>query len=102
MSEIKDFVNKYSRAIVLALILIPVLGLIVFNLRAFGNVLLVLLGFGAVVMIHEFGHFIAAKMGGIKVEAFSIFMPPIALPSAAKAPPAKRSTASALSRSAAL
>ena len=75
----KDFVNKYSRAILLALILIPVLGLIVLNLGAFGNVLLVLLGFGGVVMIHEFGHFIAAKMGGIKVEAFSIFMPPILL-----------------------
>ena len=77
MSEIKDFVNKYSRAIVLALILITVLGLIVTNLGAFGNVLLVLLGFGSVVMVHEFGHFIAAKIGGIKVEAFSIFMPPI-------------------------
>ena len=77
MFEIKGFVDKYFRAIVLALILIPVLGLIVMNLGAFGNVLLVLLGFGAVVMIHEFGHFVAAKMGGIKVEAFSIFMPPI-------------------------
>ena len=77
MSEIKDFVNKYSRAIVLAIILIMVLVLIVLNLGAFGNVLLVLLGFGSVVMIHEFGHFIAAKIGGIKVEAFSIFMPPI-------------------------
>ncbi len=77
MSEIKDFFDKYFRVIVLALILIPLLGLIVTNLGAFGNVLLVLLGFGAVVMVHEFGHFIAAKIGGIKVEAFSIFMPPI-------------------------
>jgi len=77
MSEIKDFVNKYSRAIVLGLILIPILGLIVTHLGAFGNVLLVLLGFGSVVMVHEFGHFIAAKIGGIRVEAFSIFMPPI-------------------------
>ncbi|MHC4699629.1 MAG: site-2 protease family protein [Planctomycetota bacterium] len=77
MSEIKEFVDKYFRVIVLALILIPVLGLIVMNFGAFANVLLVLLGFGAVVMVHEFGHFIAAKIGGIKVEAFSIFMPPI-------------------------
>jgi regulator of sigma E protease len=77
MSEIKDFVNKYSRIIVLGLICVLLLGLIVTNLGAFGNVLLVLLGFGSVVMIHEFGHFIAAKIGGIKVEAFSIFMPPI-------------------------
>jgi regulator of sigma E protease len=40
------------------------------------NVVLVMLGFGAVVLIHEFGHFIIAKLGGIKVEAFSMFMPP--------------------------
>jgi len=40
------------------------------------NVLVVLLGFGSVVLVHEFGHFLVAKLGGIKVEAFSIFMPP--------------------------
>src|SRR4030042_1656971 len=40
------------------------------------NVAIVLLGFGAVVLVHEFGHFIVAKLSGIKVEAFSIFMPP--------------------------
>jgi regulator of sigma E protease len=40
---------------------------------------MVLLGFGAVVMVHEFGHFIIAKLGGIKVEAFSICMPPTLL-----------------------
>ena len=39
----------------------------------------VLVGFGAVVLVHEFGHFIVAKLGGIKVEAFSIFMPPTLL-----------------------
>lgn len=40
------------------------------------NVIVVLLGFGSVVLVHEFGHFIIAKLGGIKVEAFSLFMPP--------------------------
>ncbi len=40
------------------------------------NVAIVLLGFGSVVLVHEFGHFLVAKLGGIKVEAFSIFMPP--------------------------
>lgn len=43
------------------------------------RILGVVLGFGGIVMIHEFGHFIVAKMGGIKVEAFSIGMPPVAL-----------------------
>jgi regulator of sigma E protease len=46
------------------------------NIGVFGNVVVVLLGFGAVVLVHEFGHFIVAKLSGIKVEAFSIFMPP--------------------------
>jgi regulator of sigma E protease len=77
MSERKEFVNKYSRVIVLAIVTAALLFLIFTNLGTFGNVLLVLLGFGAVVMVHEFGHFVAAKIGGIKVEAFSIFMPPI-------------------------
>ena len=43
------------------------------------RVLAVLLGFGGIIMIHEFGHFIAAKLGGIKVEAFSIGMGPVVL-----------------------
>jgi regulator of sigma E protease len=43
------------------------------------NVIVALVGFGAVVLVHEFGHFIVAKLSGIKVEAFSIFMPPTLL-----------------------
>ena len=49
------------------------------HLGVVGNVAIVLLGFGSVVLVHEFGHFIIAKLGGIKVEAFSIFMPPTLL-----------------------
>ena len=43
----------------------------------FLRVVLVALGFGGIIMIHEFGHFIVAKLGGIKVEAFSIGMGPV-------------------------
>ena len=43
------------------------------------RILAVLLGFGGIIMIHEFGHFIVAKLGGIKVEAFSIGFPPVIL-----------------------
>jgi regulator of sigma E protease len=53
--------------------------LIARDVEGFIRVLFVLLGFGAVVMVHEFGHFIVAKLSGIKVEAFSIFMPPTLL-----------------------
>jgi regulator of sigma E protease len=50
--------------------------LIMLHVSVVSNVIVVLLGFGSVVLVHEFGHFIVAKLGGIKVEAFSIFMPP--------------------------
>jgi regulator of sigma E protease len=53
-----------------------VVTLIITRFEVFGNMLLVMLGFGAVVLVHEFGHFIVAKIGGIKVEAFSIGFPP--------------------------
>ncbi|MAG13101.1 MAG: RIP metalloprotease RseP [Spirochaetales bacterium] len=36
------------------------------------NILLGLLGLGIVILVHELGHFIAAKASGIQVEAFSI------------------------------
>lgn len=35
-----------------------------------------LLVFGIIVAVHEFGHFAAAKMVGIKVDEFSIGMGP--------------------------
>jgi len=53
--------------------------LIVKNIGVWTNVLKVLFGFGSVILIHEFGHFLVAKLSGIKVEAFSIFMPPTLL-----------------------
>jgi regulator of sigma E protease len=76
MSEPKDSQDKYSRAIWWFIIFAAVVYIIVRTINVFGNVLLVLLGFGAVVLVHEFGHFVVAKLAGIKVEAFSIFMPP--------------------------
>jgi regulator of sigma E protease len=43
------------------------------------QIILVLLGFGGIVIIHELGHFIVAKLGGINVQAFSIGFPPVVL-----------------------
>jgi regulator of sigma E protease len=37
---------------------------------------LTLLGFVALIILHEFGHFIAAKAVGMRVERFSLFFPP--------------------------
>jgi regulator of sigma E protease len=43
------------------------------------NLLLVIAGFGMLVAVHEFGHFIAAKWAGVRVDAFAIGMGPTLL-----------------------
>lgn len=47
------------------------------NAQKSWNIFLALMGFSAVVFIHECGHFFVAKAADIKVEAFSIFIPPL-------------------------
>jgi regulator of sigma E protease len=69
--------NPYVQLAVFALVLI-VLAVFAFqNPRMALSIAMVALGFGGVVMVHELGHFIVAKLGGIKVEAFSIGFPPV-------------------------
>jgi regulator of sigma E protease len=41
------------------------------------NLLLIILGFGLLIFVHELGHFIAAKWAGIRTEAFAIGMGPV-------------------------
>ncbi len=79
MSQKGSSSNKIGNAIFALAILAVVVYLIVRYLGIFSNVALVMIGFGSVVLVHEFGHFIVAKLAGIKVEAFSIFMPPTLL-----------------------
>jgi regulator of sigma E protease len=63
--------------LILAIVLVAAGGYwIANNPLTFVNIMLVVLGFGMVVVVHEFGHFIVAKLSGIKVEAFSIGFPP--------------------------
>ncbi len=38
-----------------------------------------IIGLGVIVLVHEFGHFIAARMTGVTVEAFSVGMGPVLL-----------------------
>src|SRR6185295_11826890 len=38
--------------------------------------LLIFLGFSALIILHEFGHFIVAKWTGMRVERFFLFFPP--------------------------
>jgi regulator of sigma E protease len=79
MSKSKSSLGKNLRGLLWILIFGAIVYLIVRNIYVFGNVLVVLLGFGMVVLVHEFGHFMVAKLSDIHVEAFSIFMPPILL-----------------------
>jgi regulator of sigma E protease len=76
MAKPRSRVSKWSRAFMLAVAVAAVVYLIARHIDALGNVLLVLLGFGTVILVHEFGHFLFAKLSGIMVEIFSIgFMP---------------------------
>jgi regulator of sigma E protease len=46
-------------------------------LQTLFNILLIILGFGLLIFIHELGHFVAAKWAGIRAEAFAIGMGPV-------------------------
>jgi len=71
--------DVYLRGLLLLVAAAIAIYFIIRHFNVVGNILLVLFGFGAVVLVHEFGHFLVAKLSGIKVEAFSIFMPPTIL-----------------------
>jgi regulator of sigma E protease len=71
--------DKYFSVFLLVIVFAAAVYIIVRNIDVFGNVALTVVGFGTMVIVHEFGHFIVAKLSGIKVEVFSIFMPPTLL-----------------------
>jgi len=72
----RQLAGRYFRVLFWVVIFAAAIFFIARNIGVFGNILKVIIGFGAVVIVHEFGHFVVAKLCGIKVEAFSIFMPP--------------------------
>jgi regulator of sigma E protease len=76
MSKAKGLFEQYFYAIFWIAFFVTVIYLAARNIGTFGNILLVTIGFGAFVLVHEFGHFLFAKIFGIKVEAFSIGFPP--------------------------
>ncbi|MGD9110116.1 MAG: site-2 protease family protein [Phycisphaerales bacterium] len=78
MSEAKSVLRK-ERIVFWILVVALALYLVARNIGAFTTWFKVLLGFGAMIIVHEFGHFIAAKLLGIKVEGFSIGFPPTLL-----------------------
>jgi regulator of sigma E protease len=79
MPEARSTLTNRLKAILLLIAVIWVAYFALNNIGTFGNILLVALGFGAVIIVHEFGHFIVAKLSDIEVEAFSIGFPPVLL-----------------------
>ncbi len=75
MPEPKRALNY--RSLIWVLVIILSAYIVTSNLRVFSNVLIIVIGFGAMIFVHELGHFTSAKLSGIKVEAFSIGMGPI-------------------------
>ena len=41
------------------------------------SIILAILAFGVLVIVHEFGHFITAKLSGVKVNEFALGMGPV-------------------------
>ena len=67
----------YGRLLLLAVAIVTLGLLISRHLATSWNIFLAVMGFSAVVFIHECGHFLVAKAVGIKVEVFSVFIPPV-------------------------
>ena len=49
------------------------------SIASMWNVILIILGFGMLIGLHELGHFIAAKWAGIRTNAFAVGMGPVFL-----------------------
>lgn len=67
----------YMKALSLGVALLAIGWLIASNTAVAWRIAVAVAGFTAVVFIHECGHFFVAKAVGIKVEVFSIFLPPV-------------------------
>ena len=79
-TEVKHDVEKKSRPPFVTIAIIIALAIFVFqNPDRAKGILIVLVGFGAVIFVHELGHFLAAKAVGIKAEEFAVGFGPVLL-----------------------
>ena len=76
MSETKGSLGSYAQLFLLIAVLVCA-GFLAFNVDSLSSILIAVIGFGRIVLFHEFGHFIVAKLTNINVEAFSIGFPPV-------------------------
>jgi regulator of sigma E protease len=75
----KVTLSSHLRLVLLVVVVAAIIYLVSRNVARSWNIFLAVMGFSAVVFIHECGHFILAKVSGIKVETFSVFLPPVLL-----------------------
>ena len=71
--------NKALRLVILLVVVVLAVQFALKDFERLWNICVVLLGFGAVIFVHELGHFVAAKSVGILVEAFSLGFGPVVL-----------------------
>lgn len=69
--------KKYKNLVILLLVLAAIIYLIITKFNVFSNVILVLIGFGAVIFIHELGHFTVGKLTDMNVQAFCLGFHPL-------------------------
>lgn len=77
MADIKGLVDRFFRLLVFVIIAGVIIFLIARHISSIKSFVFALIGFGTVVFVHEFGHFMAAKLSDIRVEAFSIGFGPV-------------------------
>jgi regulator of sigma E protease len=73
----KSTMNTPMRLALVVAVVAAVIYLLSTNSEKVGAILMVAFGFGGVIMIHEFGHFIFGKMTDMKITAFSIGFSPV-------------------------
>ncbi|MCK5172916.1 MAG: site-2 protease family protein, partial [Planctomycetes bacterium] len=79
MSKRANSIRKTVNAII---VLAAIIAVVVFALRdpaRFGRIAFVIIGFGAMIFIHELGHFLVAKNADIECHTFSLGFPPVLL-----------------------
>ncbi|UCG56978.1 MAG: site-2 protease family protein [Phycisphaerales bacterium] len=69
----------HSRLALLVIIAAAIVYFVGGHIRMSWNIFLAVMGFSAVVFIHECGHFFVAKVSKVKVQTFSVFLPPVLL-----------------------
>ncbi|MBU2597463.1 MAG: site-2 protease family protein, partial [Planctomycetes bacterium] len=72
-----------AKNLINTLVLLLIVGMIVHyifgNLSKSSSIILSFVGLGAVIFVHEFGHFITGKLSGVSIEAFAIGFGPVVI-----------------------